>query len=301
MLYIYINDLPCDIETNVFMFADDTKVYSRVEGEEDVEALQRDLDKLDQWSRIWLLRFHPDKCKVLKISKKPEMDINLHLYSNDEQHSEIDLTGCEDEKDIGVIIDSRLNFGKHIKTKTSKANQIMGLIRRTFNFMNENIFNQLFKTLVRPHVEYANSVWAPYKLEDIRQIEAVQRRATKLIPGFKEMSYEDRLKKLDLPTLHYRRKRGDMIETYKIVSGIYDNEVSPHLQRAPSDRGTRGHDKKLFKKGAKTESRKNFFTLRIVEDWNELPNEVVNAETTNAFKNGLDRAWTKHPLKYTPI
>lgn len=301
LFVVYINDLPCDLETNVLMFADDTKLYSRVAGREDVDAIQRDLDRLDEWSRIWLLRFHPDKCKILKVSKKPTIEINLHLYSNDEQHSVVNLSSCEDEKDIGVFIDDKLNFEKHIKTKTGKANQIMGIIRRTFSFMNESIFKQLFKTLVRPHIEYANSVWAPYKLENIRKIESVQRRATKLIPGFKDMEYEDRLRKLDLPTLYYRRKRGDMIETYKIMNGIYDSDVSPKLEKAPNIRGTRGHEMKLFKKGARTEARKNFFTHRIVEDWNELPQEVINAETTNAFKNRLDKAWAENSLKYTPI
>eukprot|EP00918_Siedleckia_nematoides_P008422 GHVU01018282.1.p1 GENE.GHVU01018282.1~~GHVU01018282.1.p1 ORF type:complete len:103 (-),score=14.33 GHVU01018282.1:426-734(-) len=89
--------------------------------------------------------------------------------------------------------------------------------------------------------------------------------------------------------------------TYKIMNGIYDEEVSPRLERAPNNRGTRGHQQKLLKKSANTEARKNFFTLRIVEDWNGLPSEVINAETTNAFKNKLDKAWANHPQKFTPV
>eukprot|EP00918_Siedleckia_nematoides_P005683 GHVU01012490.1.p1 GENE.GHVU01012490.1~~GHVU01012490.1.p1 ORF type:complete len:110 (+),score=14.41 GHVU01012490.1:304-633(+) len=109
------------------------------------------------------------------------------------------------------------------------------------------------------------------------------------------MEYEERLRKLDLPTTLFRRKRGDMIETYKIMNGIYDRDVSPQLVRAPKNRGTRGHEMKLFKRGAKTEARKNFFTLRIVEAWNELPKEAINAESTNAFKNRLDKSWAEQP------
>ena len=93
----------------------------------------------------------------------------------------------------------------------------MGLIHRTFTHLDETTFLLLYKALIRPHLEYANVVWNPYKMKHVMALENVQRRVTKQIPGFKNMNYEDRLQKLKLPTLVYRRKRGDMIETYKIT------------------------------------------------------------------------------------
>ena len=101
-------------------------------------------------------------------------------------------------KDLGVIMDSSLTFETHIQQKIGKANSMVGLIRRTFTHLDEEIFLYLYKTLVRPHLEYANCVWNPSKLKLIDALENVQRRATKLVPTLKNLSYEDRLKKLKL-------------------------------------------------------------------------------------------------------
>ena len=102
----------------------------------------------------------------------------------------------------------------------------MGFIRRTYTYLDEETFLLLYKGLVRPHLEYANQVWAPHLRKDITALENVQRRATRQIPGFKELSYQERLSRLKLPTLSYRRVRGDMIEMYKILTGKYDTRVS---------------------------------------------------------------------------
>ena len=100
----------------------------------------------------------------------------------------------------------------------------MGIIKRNFKLMTGNAFIQIYKSMVRSHLEYANSVWAPHRVMDIENLERVQKRATKMIYNLKKMSYEDRLKNLNLPTLKYRRLRGDMIETYKIITNKYDED-----------------------------------------------------------------------------
>ena len=154
----------------------------------------------------------------------------------------------------------------------------------------------LYKALVRVHLEYASSVWAPYKKELINDLEKVQRRATKQLPGFKDKSYEDRLRTLKLPTLQYRRIRGDMLEVFKIMNNHYDKDASVHLPQPPGV--TRGHDKKLFQRRYKKDIRKYSFTNRIVTIWNSLPNDVVNAPSINSFKNRLDAFWDRQPVKY---
>jgi len=107
---------------------------------------------------------------------------------------------------------------KHICEKVNKTNSIFAALRRTFRSLNADIFLPLYKTLVRTHLDYASTVWAPYKKKYIDKIESMQKRATKQIPGFKNLSCHERLKKLKLPTMAYRRIRGDMIETYKIIN-----------------------------------------------------------------------------------
>jgi hypothetical protein len=128
----------------------------------------------------------------------------------------------EKEKALGVTVDCNLSFEHHIMEKLSKANQMMGLIRRSFVYLDTENFRRLYKAIVRPHLEYANSVWVPRRKKDIITLENVQRRATKLVPGLRNLTYQERLKKLNIPTLVYRRLRGDMIEMYKMISGAYD-------------------------------------------------------------------------------
>ena len=108
-----------------------------------------------------------------------------------------------------------LTFDEHIATKIKKANQMMGLIRRTFSFLDGDTFKKLYTSFVRPHIEYANPVWCPHLRKHIKMLENVQIRATKLVDGMKHMDYTERLQKLDLPTLQYRRERGDMIQVWK--------------------------------------------------------------------------------------
>ena len=125
----------------------------------------------------------------------------------------------------------------------------------------------LFKSLVRPYIELGNRVWALYIIKHITTIETVQRRATKSIPGLKDVNYEQRLRHINLPSLSYRRIRGDMIEVFKICHGNYDREVNEGLLCFREDNHTRGHRFKLFKKRARLEIRNH--------SWNSLPESVV--------------------------
>lgn len=132
------------------------------------------------------------------------------------------------EKEIGVVTDGKLAFSDHLVNKVNKAYKIVGLIRMSFNQLDCTTFKLLFIALVRLHLEYVNHIWYPH-LKDIEAIENVQRRTTKLMPHFGDMSYQERLKRLDLPTLALRRARGEHIETYKIISGIYNKECTKEI------------------------------------------------------------------------
>jgi hypothetical protein len=152
--------------------------------------------------------------------------------------------------------------------------------------------------MVRTQLDYASSVWAPYKKKHIDMIENVQKRATKRIPGMKNLSYEEPLRKLELPTLSYRRLRGDMIEVhyvYKIIQGHYDPEASTiiKLMNDTEQRfSTRTNSKKVVYNRANTNIRKNSFSIyRIAKYWNKLPENIVNAPSINWFKNRLDKYW----------
>ena len=150
----------------------------------------------------------------------------------------------------------------------------------------------LYKALVRPSLEYGNPVWCPFKKKDIDDLEDIQRFFTKCIIACSHLSYEDRLRKLKLPSLSYRRLRGDMIEVFKITHEIYD-PVSTKSLLVPllplfAVGSTRSNGFKIVKKHTNTTAYQHFFTNRVVNYWNGLPHHVVNVDSVNSFKNALD-------------
>ena len=293
LFVLYINDLPELVSSHIKLYADDTKLYNDTRSSDAKAQFQQDILTLQEWSDRWLLKFHPDKCKTMTIGKS-DQDHQYYMVLPDSSHTILERVTSE--KDLGVIFDNNLNFREEIASRVSKANKIMGIIRRTFLHLNKDNFILLFKALVRPHTEYGATIWSPQYMKDIELLENVQRRATRLIPGLRDLPYEDRLRTLRLPTLRYRRLRGDMIETYKMLHEIYDNtDQLLHLNTSSS---TRGHQLKLAKRHARLNIRLNCFGYRVVSPWNSLPDSVVTSPTLNTFKSRLDRHWMSHPCLY---
>ena len=292
LFVLYINDLPEVIEngSEIYLYADDTKVFRKIRNPEDMERLQKDLECMKRWSEKWLLFFHPEKCKFMRLGNYEERQ---NGYKMREQLEEV-----SSEKDIGVVIDNKLSFSDHLAEKINKANKVVGLIRRTFVALDEEIFRCLYVAMVRPHLEYANQIWAPYLVKDIEAVENVQRRASKLVPSLKDLTYEERLRKLRLPTLAYRRARGDMIETFKIMKGIYDNEVTQDIFVLREDQRTRGHNRRIFKEHSRWNKSKNSFCRRVVNNWNQLPQWVIDSDTVERFEANLDKVWRDQELLY---
>ena len=141
---------------------------------------------------------------------------------------------------------------------------------------------KLFVTMVRPTLEYSNSVWGPSFILDQRKLEKVQCRATHLIPTIADMPYSERLSTLQLPSLAYQRLRGDLILVYKILNGYFTSDFDNLFTY--SNNITRGHSLKLFKSFSKLRCRYDYFSNRIVNDWNSLPDNVMNCSTVNCFK-----------------
>ena len=208
------------------------------------------------------------------------------------------LEYTDTEKDLGVIIDNKLTFDDHIQSKINTANRIMGLIRRSFTFLDSDSFKKLFKAMVRPHIEFSNTVWHPRtkKLKD--QIENIQRRGSKCINNLAHLSYEERLKHLNLPCLCYRKIRGDLIEAYKMTHNAYDDALPMPLSMAPAHyRTTRGKFK-MVKTHNKHRVTRQFFKNRIINFWNKLPDDVKDSPTINTFKNRLDSYLDKYNIRY---
>ncbi len=282
LFIIFINDMPETCSSFIQMFADDAKVFAEVNCDMQNAHLQQDLDSLQIWANNWQLVFNAKKCKVMHLGKGNN---KYDYYMGGET-----LEKVQNEKDLGVLVDDQLRFDTHIENQVMKANKILGLIRRSFTCLDKSSFCTLYKSIVRTHLEYANAVTYPQFEKESKLLEEVQRRATKQVAELKDLSYTDRLKALKLPSLLYRRKRGDMIEVFKYCCDLYSVNPSPlHLDEGSV---TRGHKFKLYKDRAEKSTRQKFFSHRVINDWNSLPAEIVDSPTLNSFKNRLDKHWS---------
>jgi len=198
----------------------------------------------------------------------------------------IPLSSTNEEKDLGVTFNDK--FASTINcNKVCKASQrVIGLIRRNIHNRSKEGMIILYKTLVRPLLDYCCQVWKPHLKRDINSVEKIQKRYTKMIDGCKNLKYEQRLKKLNLTTVEERHKRLDMIQVYKILNDR--TNIYPKDFLKLSDRPGRKNSKKIFKNRINKELKKNGFNFRIIDKWNELPDRVILAENVNMFKGEYD-------------
>ena len=171
-----MNDIPDIIMSTAKLFTNNTQIYRQINNVEDSIALQIDLTTLDLWADRWQMKFNPTKCEVMRIShNKDKRSTWYNILGNE-------LRNVSNYKDLGVIMASDLKWSKHVEQIVHKANRVLGLLRRTVGGKNKDIFSNLYKTLVRPILEYACPVWSPHQAKDIREIEKIQRRASRIAP-----------------------------------------------------------------------------------------------------------------------
>ena len=193
-------------------------------------------------------------------------------------------------KDLGIYITSNLSWSLQATKCTNKANSVLGFVRRTVLPKNPDLFSKLYKSLVRPILEYSSPVWSPHLKKDIATLEKVQRRASRFALGTtaNDMSYEDRLKRLKWPTLEKRRTLSSLTECYKTIKGL--NCLNPHefFSFADKYRPPRSnHRFKLKTKFAKLNWYKHSLFLHIVNLWNNLRKETAEAKDLRTFRNKL--------------
>jgi hypothetical protein len=259
------------------MFADDTKLYNDPTVAHDV--LQTDLIKINNWCETWLLTLNIDKCHVLHLGHN-NPKINYMLGANT-------IQSVVTERDLGVVVSNDFKWTNHISAIVKKANSKIFLIKKAFLLpLSVPLFLALYKTYVRPLLEFATPAWNPYYARDIDLLERVQRRATKMVAGLKHLGYYERLSMLNLQTLRQRRQFFDLVEVYKIMHGKYRCPL--HEMFVMNTNGhLRGHSLKLYRARFRKLIRQHFFSLRVVNDWNALDPHVVTTGTVATFRRLL--------------
>ena len=282
LFIMYINDIDSTVVSRLLKFADDTKVFSAVSSQIEIDQLRTDLQTLYKWSQDWQMLFNIDKCKIMHFGRN---NGKVRYEIGEQQLDEVTL-----EKDLGVLVQDDLKVSQQCIKAVKTANRILGMIHRTFKYKCKEIVIKLYKSLVRPHLEYCIQAWRPHLQKDINLLENVQKRVVNMM-GLKNGSYEEKLREMGFTTLETRRVRGDLIETFKIFKGF--DKLNVHDFFTVSTGTLRGHVFKVFKCRFNTDVGKYSFCNRVVNEWNLLSQDIVACDTLEQFKTKLD-----HHLRY---
>jgi Reverse transcriptase (RNA-dependent DNA polymerase) len=277
---VYIDDID-DVAALLELlskFADDCKGQKTILSEKDRQDLQMTIDKLHEWAIMWGMSFNKDKCKVMHVGhNNPQYDYFMQGTK---------LSVIEEEKDVGVIIHNSLKPARQCQRAAACGYSVLQQLRKNFHFRDRHVFVNLYKQYVRPHLEFATPVWSPWQNADKQVLENVQRKFVKMIAGLPPGTYEAQCKELGLETLEERRKVQDLAQAHKMIRGKEKLQRIPLFNHVDGGRTRQDADELNIKQDqARLEVRKNFFTQRIVKEWNAVPREIKRAATVTGFKS----------------
>ena len=272
---------------NAYAFADDLKILGS-----DRNTLQQALDEIIIWTQNWQLKIQHSKSEYItfKTPHTHSPDIN-HTYNiNNNTFAKTDIV-----KDLGLYLTNNLTWTQYINKIHHKSNSLGHIILKSFSSQQPSLYIQLYKTYVRPLLEYNVSIWTPHLVHDIKLAENTQRTFTRKLCKKLNISYNnylDRLKLLNIESLEYRRLKQDLILLYKIINDLIDvgNINLFTKSQATNNYNLRRHSLYLDKsKQNQSPIRQYFFSNRIINTWNKLPNSIVTSPTLPIFKNRINQ------------
>jgi len=195
LFLLFINDLieRCAMYSEIYLFADDAKLFKHILSVNDQEKLQDGVDELYKWTTEWLLNLNISKCKVISFGRNVD---TTSTYEISDKDTDVLIERVDTIRDLGILIDEKLSFKEYSHDKINKAYRMLGLIKQNFKYLVTESFTLLSKNMVRSQLDYCSSVRSPYRKCDIEALEKVQKKATKILPQLKNLKYEDRLKSM---------------------------------------------------------------------------------------------------------
>ena len=310
LFLLYINDIDENLNSTIRLFADDSAIYRKIDSIEDAMLLQQDLFRLQEWADKWLMNFNVKKCKTLRITRRTKSKIDhtylmstpstpsqgtivtdhvhnlakevLHVKPPNKNYSP--LEEITSDRYLGVILDNKLNFNEHVDTITKKATNLLNLCRRNLHMCPQNLKETAYKSLIRPHLEYASPAWSPHTTRNIDKIESVQRRAGRFV--LNNYNYgpdsditEEINSQLQWSPLQHRRALYDLSMFFKIRNDLVNIKFPPTVQLSPLHPNRYLHIQSLH-----SEAYKYHFYNRTIRLWNLLPPDAISATTLDSSK-----------------
>ena len=281
LFLIYINDL-CSVtaHSSIKLFADDAKVYRLVNNPDDAQLLQHDLNEIGKFFDDWQLKVNVEKCNSLHIGYSNLLESYTLNQST--------IASSPEVNDLGYLMSTNCGSKKYIFRVAATAHFRVKQLNIAFNCRDVDFKLFLFVTYIRPILEYVTPIWCPHLINEIDRLESVQRRFTKFLPGYRNLSYVDRLRRLNIKSLEERRIMFDLILVFKIINNLISLDSRDYFEFASSI--TRGHNLKIKTNYCRTNTKKFSFPNRIINCWNNLPDDVVNSTSLSIFKSKVQKS-----------
>ncbi len=286
MFLTYINDIHEELSSNIRLFADDALLYRPILSRQDTQTLQDDINTLSKWAKRWQMSFNVKKCYVMRAYRGN--NITYREYTMDSAP----LASVEHHPYLGVELSQDMQWTVHMSNVHAKATRALNMARRNFSRgTSASLRDNIYKTFVRPHLEYSSSVWDPYHSKDIDRMESIQNKAARFVHrNYNTYDSVTAMKQqLGWQPLQERRFIARQKIMYKTVHELHNLEMPAYITTQSSSR--RHHHSHMFDLlRANIDLYRFSYYPRTIRTWNLLPSEIVSAQTIASFTAALTKA-----------
>ena len=282
LFLLYINDITNQIQSNIRLFADDSIVYREIRSPADHQILQMDIQMLTDWSKKWQMNFNTSKCHLLTITHKPKPSEFTYTISNQP------ISRVNSHPYLGVTIDAKLSWSKHIQGTASKSAKTLGLLKRTLYPAKPKVREAAYNMLVRPKLEYGSIAWSPHTQNNIDTLEKIHRSAARFVvhDHRRTTSVTHMQGKLGWQTLETRRLQHQLGFLYKIKYNLLNISLPQHLV-VPCTQTRNSDPNKFVQIPTRINTYAYSFYPRVIRAWNLLPNEILRLSSIDTFHQAV--------------